>query len=502
MSRYYVTTAIPYVNAKPHLGHVLEFIETDVLVRWLKQNGGEVRFQTGSDENSLKNVLSAQKANIPVKDFVDSNTKSFQDIYPLYEIAYDDYIRTTEERHKTGVLKLWQALNPEDIYKKSYKGLYCIGCEAFLKESDLVDGCCPEHKTKPEAIEEENYFFRLSKYQDQLIELISADKLKIIPESRKNEVLSLLKSGLEDISISRSRERAGGWGIAVPDDSSQVIYVWIDALANYITALNYGGDQADFIKWWQESDEIWHIIGKGISRFHAVYWPAILLSAKIKMPDHIFVHGYLTTEGEKISKSLGNVIDPLEAAQNYGVEPLRYFLTHEISAYDDGDFSAKRFWERYNSDLAGGIGNLLSRVTTLGQLLEKEIKLKKVETETQTLVEENIRKTAESMSAAHFNEALDRIWELVRFSDKYIADNKIWETIKTDQEKAERELANLVYILANIGWQLKPFMPQTGGKIITSLGLEDMPIHFLEGLSNRAVCLKKSEILFPRHGQE
>ncbi|HPS28442.1 MAG TPA: methionine--tRNA ligase, partial [Candidatus Paceibacterota bacterium] len=456
-------------------------------------------FQTGSDENSLKNVLSAQQANIPVRDFVDSNTKHFQEVYPLYEIVYDDYIRTTEERHKTGVLKLWQALNPEDIYKKSYKGLYCVGCEAFLKEGDLVDGCCPEHKTKPEIIEEENYFFRLSRYQNQLLELISTDKIKIIPESRKNEVLSLLKSGLEDISISRSKERAGGWGIEVPNDPSQVIYVWIDALANYITALNYGGDQKDFIKWWQESDEIWHIIGKGISRFHAVYWPAILLSAKIKTPDHIFVHGYLTTEGEKISKSLGNVIDPIEAAKSYGVEPLRYFLTHEISAYDDGDFSAKRFWERYNSDLAGGIGNLLSRVTTLGDLFGSQINLAKTEDTIKNLVENNAERLAGSMKAAHFNEALDILWELVRFSDKYVADNKVWETIKVDQEKAEIELANLVYVLANIGWQLKPFMPETGVKIITSLGLEDKTTSFLDGLSDKTVSLRKSEILFPRH---
>lgn len=499
MARYYITTAIPYVNAKPHLGHVLEFIETDVLVRWLKQNGNEVRFQTGSDENSLKNVLSAQKARVAIKDFVDTNTKNFQDVYPLYEIAYDDYIRTTEDRHKEGVLKLWQALNSEDIYKKSYKGLYCVGCEAFLKEGDLVNGCCPEHKTKPEIIEEENYFFRLSKYQNQLLELISTDKIKIIPESRKNEVLALLKSGLEDISISRSRERAGGWGIEVPGDSSQIIYVWIDALANYITALNYGGDEQDFKKWWQESNEIWHIIGKGISRFHAVYWPAILLSAGIKTPDHIFVHGYLTTEGEKISKSLGNVIDPVEAAREYGVEPLRYFLTHEISAYDDGDFSTKRFWERYNSDLAGGIGNLLSRVTTLGELLGKPISLVKTEEVIKTLTKDNTKRFSNSMKVAHFNETLDTLWELVRFSDKYVADNKVWETIKIDQEKAEIELANLVYVLAHIGWNLKPFMPETGERILKSLNIEDTNVDFLENLANRIVVLKKAEGLFPRH---
>ncbi len=499
MSRYYITTAIPYVNAKPHLGHILEFVETDVLVRWLKQNGNEVRFQTGSDENSLKNVLSAQKAGLAVKDFVDINTKNFQDVCPLYEIAYDDYIRTTEERHKQGVLKLWSSLNQEDIYKKSYKGLYCVGCEAFLKEGDLVDGCCPEHKTKPEVVEEENYFFKLSKYQDKLLELISADKIKIIPESRKNEVLALIKSGLDDISISRSKERAGGWGIEVPGDPSQIIYVWIDALANYITALNYGGDGLDFQKWWNESDEIWHVIGKGISRFHAVYWPAILLSAGIKTPDHIFVHGYLTTEGEKISKSLGNVIDPIEAAKEYGVEPLRYFLTHEIPAYDDGDFSAKRLWERYNSDLAGGIGNLLSRVTTLGELFGKTINLAKVEKAVQNLAQGNVKRFSASITVAHFNEALDILWELVRFSDKYVADNKVWETIKVDQEKAEKELANLVYILANIGWNLRPFMPETGAKILKSLNLDDTRVDFLKSLTNRMVSLKKAEMLFPRH---
>jgi len=311
-------------------------------------------------------------------------------------------------------------------------------------------------------------------------------------------VLSLIKSGLEDISISRSKERAGGWGIEVPNDPSQVIYVWIDALANYITALNYGRDQKDFIKWWVGSDEIWHIIGKGISRFHAVYWPAILLSAGIKTPDHIFVHGYLTTEGEKISKSLGNVIDPVEAALEYGVEPLRYFLTHEISAYDDGDFSTKRFWERYNSDLAGGIGNLLSRVTTLGELMEKPINLTKTEETIKALAEDNTKRFSNSMKVAHFNEALDILWELVRFSDKYVADNKVWETIKVDQEKAEIELANLVYVLAHIGWNLKPFMPDTGEKIIKSLSLKDENTDFLAKLSSQTVTLKKAEMLFPR----
>ncbi|MCX6737251.1 MAG: class I tRNA ligase family protein, partial [Candidatus Parcubacteria bacterium] len=244
----------------------------------------------------------------------------------------------------------------------------------------------------------------------------------------------------------------------------------------------------------------WHIIGKGISRFHAVYWPAILLSAGIKTPDHIFVHGYLTTEGEKISKSLGNVIDPVEAAKEYGMEPLRYFLTHEIPAYDDGDFSAKRFWERYNSDLAGGIGNLLSRVTTLGELFGKTINLAKVEKAVQNLAQGNVERFSASMTVAHFNEALDILWELVRFSDKYVAEHKVWETIKLDSDKAEIELANLVYILANIGWNLKPFMPETGEKMIKSLGLDDEGIDFLVKLPNQTVSLKKAEGLFPRHG--
>ncbi|MCK4805767.1 MAG: methionine--tRNA ligase, partial [Candidatus Pacebacteria bacterium] len=294
--RHYLTTAIPYVNAKPHLGHLFEFIQTDVNARFLDLEKNEVYFLTGSDENSLKNVISAREKNISPQELVDQNSQYFRNLKELFNLSNDDFIRTTEERHKKGVIKLWKKVfDKGDIYKKEYEGLYCVGCEAFYKQEELINGLCPEHKTKPELVKEENYFFRLSIYQKELERMIVSGKLEIIPEKRKNEVLSFIRQGLEDFSISRSKERAKNWGILVPNDDSQIIYVWFDALANYITALDFYKEKTDlFEKWWNKSDKIIHFIGKGITRFHAIYWPAMLLSAQLRLPTTIFVHGYLT----------------------------------------------------------------------------------------------------------------------------------------------------------------------------------------------------------------
>src|SRR3989344_8827091 len=308
MKPTFISTAIPYVNAPGHVGHALEFIQTDVIARYYRSLKRDVFFLTGTDENSLKNAKAAEQQGVSTKDLVDRNAAIFRSLADKLKISYDDFIRTTEPKHIKGAQKLWLACE-DDIYQKTYRGLYCVGCEEFYQESELEDGKCPEHHTEPEVVEEENYFFRLSKYQEQLKAVFEKDIIKIIPSSRKNEIVSFLNSGLEDICISRSVERAKGWGIPVPGDNTQIIWVWFDALSNYINALGYGENDKKFEEFWQKSDAKVHVIRKGIARFHAIYWPGILLSAGISLPSTIFVHGYITVDGQKMSKTLGNVVD-------------------------------------------------------------------------------------------------------------------------------------------------------------------------------------------------
>ena len=369
--KFYITTALPYVNSAPHIGFALEIVQTDVIARYHRMLKEDVFFLTGTDENSLKNVQTAQKEGIKVKELVDRNAKRFYALKDCLNLSFDDFIRTTEERHIKGAQKLWLACE-KDIYKKRYKGLYCVGCEAFYKESELQNGLCPEHKTKPEIVEEENYFFRLSKYQRQLKHIIETEQVKIIPQVRKNETLSFIDSGLEDFSISRSVKRAQGWGIPVPGDSSQIQYVWFDALSNYINALGYAENKDNFRRYWPADV---HCIGKGILRFHTVYWLAILLSAGLSLPKTIFVHGYITVNGQKMSKSLGNVVDPFKLVEKYGADAVRYFLLREIPPVEDGDYTPEKFKVRYNADLAGGLGNLVARVIKMAEKINPKFRI-------------------------------------------------------------------------------------------------------------------------------
>ncbi len=462
--KFYITTAIDYVNGLPHIGHALEKIQTDVVARYHRSLGENVLFLTGTDENSLKNVQAAEKEGITVQELVDRNSQAFYDLKDVLNLSFDDFIRTTEKRHIQGVEKLWKICQ-KDIYKKIYEGLYCVGCEAFYKESELVNGLCPEHKKAPELVKEENYFFKLSKYQKQLKELIEKDELKIIPETRKNEVLSFINSGLEDICISRSKERAHGWGISVPGDPNQIVWVWFDALANYITAVGYGSDENRFKDLWPADI---HFIGKGILRFHAVYWPAILLSAGIALPKSIFVHGYITVDGGKMSKSIGNVINPIELVKKYGTEPVRYFLLREMPSTQDGDFTYEKFEDRYIADLSRGLGNFVARVVTLATKLKTQNP--KLKTTTQNLklkkeIENAQQAWKKSLDELKFNEALVAIWKLIGFCDKYIEQTKPWE--KSD--KQEQVIDDLLLVLSHIAKTLEPFLPETSEKIIEQL---------------------------------
>lgn len=450
MNKFYITTAIPYVNAAPHIGFALEIIQADTLARYHRLLGENVFFLTGTDENSLKNVEAAEKEDLPTQKLCDKYAQKYYHLKQALNLSFDDFLRTTEKRHIIGSQKLWRACKKGDIYKKKYRGFYCLGCEAFYKAKDLVNGLCPEHKKKPGIVEEENYFFKLSRYQKKLEKLIASEQLLIIPETRKNEVLSFIRSGLEDFSISRSVKRAKGWGIDVPGDSSQKIYVWFDALANYITALGYGTGGKLFAKYWPADV---HVIGKGIIRFHAVYWPAMLLSAGLALPRSLFVHAYVTVEGQKIGKSLGNVIDPFTLVKKYGTDSIRYYLLAKIPPFVDGDFSLAHFEEVYNADLANGLGNLVQRVAKLAE-----------KTKTNALLTPKPKATEyhRRLKQYKFNECLSWLWGKISAVDKYIDQTRPWK-------KKGKELAKIlkkpIQEIREIGYLLQPFLPETAEKI-------------------------------------
>jgi methionyl-tRNA synthetase len=450
--KFYITTAIPYVNAAPHLGFALEIVQADTIARYHRLLEEDVHFLSGTDDNALKNVQAAEEKKIPVKKLVKQNSDKFYQLKEALNLSFDDFIRTTEKRHINGAQAFWLACRKEDIYKKKYKGLYCVGCETFYTKKDLVNGCCPEHKTKPEVVEEENYFFKLSKYQSWLEEIIAKDELKITPEIRKNEVLAFIKRGLEDFSISRSKKRAHSWGISVPNDESQIVWVWFDALSNYITALDWQNQGKLFQKYWPADV---HMIGKGISRFHAIYWPAMLKSARLSLPKEIFVHGYITVNGQKISKSLGNTIDPFELIKKYGTDPIRYYLLKEIPAYNDGDFSELRFKEVYNADLANGLGNLVARVAKLCEKADFEFK------NSNKLIDWS--KLGQFLNEYRLNEALKFIWDKISEADHYLDKNKPW---LLTGNKLNEVLIDLVSKVKEISILLQPFLPKTAEKIL------------------------------------
>ncbi|WP_412542555.1 methionine--tRNA ligase [Longispora sp. K20-0274] len=361
MTTIFLTTTIPYVNAAPHLGFALEAVWADVLARHHRRRGDDVRLLTGTDDNSLKNVLAAEVLGVPVRQFVDRNAAAFAALRAPLDLSHDDFLRTSADpRHRAGVERLWRDC-AHDLYRARYEGLYCVGCEHYVTDA------CPEHPGPPQRIVEDNWFFRLSRYTEPVRDAILSGRLRIEPAARRNEVLAFLDGGLRDLSVSRSTDRARGWGIGVPGDPDQVVYVWWDALGNYVSSLDYGTAGPAYDRWWAGADRRVHLVGKGVLRFHAVYWPALLLSAGLPLPTEILVHDYLTVDGEKISKSAGTGVDPVSLAARYGTDAVRWWLLREVPRVGDTDFTEARLLARANGDLAGGVGNLVHRVTTLAR---------------------------------------------------------------------------------------------------------------------------------------
>ena len=483
-NKIFVTTSIPYVNARPHLGHALEFVQADVVARFFREKGKDVYFLSGTDDNALKNVQAAEAAHLSIREWVEKHAQIFNDLLRYLSVSNNDFIRTgIEERHIKGALKFWTSCNPSDVYKKKYKGLYCVGCEEFKLEKELINGECIEHPQKKlEIVEEENYFFKLSRYEKELVRIIELGELRIIPEARKNEVLSFIKAGLQDFSISRSKERAKGWGVPVPHDPDQIMYVWFDALTNYVNALGYAENEKNFRDYWENAENIIHIIGKGISRFHAIYWPAMLLSAKMSLPKTLMVHGYITINGQKISKTLGNVIDPFSLIEKYGEDRLRYYILREFSPFEDGDFSEEKFKDRCNGDLANGLGNFASRVSTLAE----KAGLFEYAHAPDSLIVERIETTkkivASKLAEYKFHEALAAIFELISFGDIYINEKKPW------QSNDKKVLYNLIVVLDNVALFLRPFIPHASETITRHITWN----------SRSLLEVKKVENLFPR----
>ena len=485
MTGFYVTTAIPYVNAAPHLGHALELVQADVLARHRRRRGGAVRFLTGTDDNAFKNVTAARAAGVPTAAFVAANAARFAALREPLARSFDDFLSTsTDPRHAAGVRRLWQEC-AHDFYRRRYEGLYCTGCEQFYAPGELDDGLCPEHRRPPEPVAEENWFFRLSRYQDELRRRLESGELRVVPAARRNEVLAFVRAGLQDISVSRPAARAAGWGIPVPGDPSQVVYVWWDALANYLTAL---ATDDDYRRWWAGAERV-HVIGKGIVRFHAVHWPALLLSAGRPLPTTIFVHDYLTVDGAKISKSSGTAIDPAALTARYGTDAVRWWLLREPAPVGTTDFTLDRLLRRANQDLSNALGNLIHRITTLraryrsGQtppgraLLDRPQHLDHARAAdlpnrvasalpadlpnrvAPALPADLPGRIDQALAAFDFRAATDAIIDVVDGANRLIEAERPWELARTDPDRFDAVLAALIHTARTLAVELEPFLP-------------------------------------------
>ncbi len=456
MAKFYVTTAIPYVNDVPHIGHALLHLYADVLARYHRQLGEEVLFSAGTDEHGSKIAEKAAEAKLTPQQYADKLTPAFKELLKMLEISNDRFIRTTSPDHVKRAQAIWQQL-ADYIQKESYTGWYCTGHEAFVTETEVKanGGICPDHNRPYEKIQEENYFFKLSEFTPKIKSAIEADELRVIPESRKNEILSLLNSGLDNISISRPKEKIA-WGIPVPGDDTQVIYVWFEALLNYITVLGYP-DHADFKKFWPADVQV---LGKDILRFHAAIWPGILLALGLRLPKVIYAHGFIEVDGKKMGKSLGNAVPPKEIAERYGSEAFRYFFLRHIPSYSDGDFTWERLDAAYNNELADQLGNALSRVAAMITKYQNGVIGEMPEPK------HDVQKYHENLNNCRFDRALDEVWDQVKGLNQYIDETKPWEVAKDkDPTHLQEALAYMATCLIEIASLLVPFMPATATAI-------------------------------------
>lgn len=495
-NKFYITTSIPYLNAPPHLGFALEVTQADAIARYHRLLEKDVFFLSGSDEHGAKIARSAEMANKDKREFVDIHVKFFLDLLKKLGISNDDFIRTSDpKKHWPGAQLLWKKMKESnDIYKANYGGLYCVGHEAFITEKDLEGGQCKLHKKEPEKIEEENYFFRLSKHKDKVKELIERNEVKIFPEFRKNEVLNMLDEA-EDISFSRPSKDLS-WGIPVPGDVTQTMYVWCDALSNYITALGFSDGQEANVQRQDKFEKYWpadlHVIGKDIIKFHAIFWPAMLLSIGLPFPKAIFVHGFINNKREKMSKTTGNVVDPFPLIEKYGKDAVRFYLLHEISTFGDSDYSQEYFHNVYEGLLVDRLGNLVSRVGKMIQNIGGEIGATS-KNGFNLDVEKIWQEYRNFMKKYEIGEAIRLVWNLIHRLDEYIEENKVYKLIKENPEEAKTKLWNLAHSIVSVAWMTKPFLPETSEKILKTFNAD----------SGRKEGWKKFEVkklvhLFPR----
>ena len=463
----YVTTAIPYVNGAPHIGHALDYLLADVYVRYRKELGNTVRFQAGTDEHGNKIFDKALASGIPVEEYVKENSAKFREFIKSLGAEPTDFIRTSDPNHERRVQIIWEKLKPF-IYPAEYEGWYCSGCESFITEKEYKEnsGFCPDHQRPYEKLSEKNYYFRISDFKDRIAEAIKSDEMQILPESRKNQVLNLLKDS-PDVSISRPKKNLS-WGITVPDDEAQVMYVWLDALSNYLTVLGF--PENDISDFWPADVQI---VGKDILRFHAIIWPAILLALDLPLPKIILSHGYVLANGQKMSKSIGNVIDPLDILNKYGLDPFRYFFLRRIDTFEDSDFTWEKFEAAYSGELANDLGNLVQRLAVLSS--KNSVTLDKNQIASIDPFVLNSSSFAQAiphssmyfslMNSFEFSKAFDFAWSKIQDLNKEINDKAPWAVAKTDPGKAVAILVDLILSLLNVNHLLKPFLPETAEKI-------------------------------------
>ncbi len=477
--KYYITTTIPYANAPPHIGHALEFVQADVLARWNSLLRKDVFFLTGTDEHGTKNYQTAKREGLKPLEFVTRNSDAFRELTKKINLSNDNFIRTTDKKaHWPGVIDMWNKLFEKgDIYEKEYEGFYCPGCERFVTEKDLEEGKCPDHpKLKIQKIKEKNYFFRLSKYSEDIKSKVESGELEIYPEKWKNSFLGLIKDGLTDISFSRDKKNLP-WGIPVPNDKNQVMYVWCDALTNYLTGIGYPDKK--YKKFWPADV---HVVGKDMLRFHSGIWPGMLLSAGFPLPKKIIVHGFLTVDGKKMSKSTGNVVDPLEMIEKYGSDSLRYFLSRNFAFGEDGDFSEGSLINRNNDELADKFGNLISRISTLAEKYGFEKSVEDVKFRI------NLEEIKKLLLNAELDKALNEIFAYIDSLNESIQNEKPWET------KDKKIIYDILCGIKNATILLNPFIPESTEKIAKHLGFKISLDEVNKGFSTKNV--KKSPVFF------